>query len=169
MEPTTPRLTISSAMKTPADPRCIARHPAGPTIGVKRAQAIHDSRPEGTSMNRRDAHEPAAVLALTLMLAACASAPAPTATAPVKAAQPVAAIAGQAAESRPDFPGFKRVVRDGVDYFCQTRAVTGSRARAVEVCRTRDEMLTMEKNSAELMRDAASGGSHSTIALDSPN
>jgi predicted small lipoprotein YifL len=119
-------------------------------------------------MKKRSTPCAAIVVALTAALAACAT------TTPV-ASPPAEVSAGQAAAAtttavqlEPTPAGFRRVVRDGEEYFFQTRAVTGSRARAVEVCMTRDEIRRMEEINEEYRRNAANAGSQSTMKLDSP-
>lgn len=107
-----------------------------------------------------------ALLAIGLGLASCAdtgpSAPQATARAPV-AAKPAS---GQ--KVRPDFPGFRRVVRQDTEYFCQVRTPTGSRARTGEQCFRRDEMEAMEANNREFFKDAGGGSSHDSLKMDSP-
>jgi putative hemolysin len=100
----------------------------------------------------------AIAVALALTLAACAS------TTPV-AAPPAAAVpAGQ----EPSPAGYRRVVRNSEEYFCQIRSPTGSRARSVEICLTRDQIRRMQEVSDQIQQDAASSGSHSTLKMDSP-
>ncbi len=116
-------------------------------------------------MNTRTTLRFAGSVALFVMLTACAATtPAPL---PSTVAAPPAASTAPAAQGR-EYPGFTRVVRNGEDYFCQTRTVTGSRARAAEICLTRDQMLSMEKVNQEYWRDAATSSSQSTIKMDSP-
>ncbi len=119
-------------------------------------------------MNKRSTAGTAIAVALGWLLAACATT-APVASPPadaLPAQAPVAAtVSGQ---QQPTPPGFRRVVRDGEEYFCQTRGTTGSRARSAEVCMTRDEIRTMEEDHEKLRRDAANAASRSTFTLDSP-
>lgn len=110
----------------------------------------------------------AIAIALAAMLVACSTtAPVATPSAEAPTAQ-VAAAAGKPARQEPDPPGFRRVVRDGEEYFCQTRNVTGSRARSAEVCMTRDEIRRMEEINEQYRKNAQNAGSQSTMPLDSP-
>ncbi len=89
----------------------------------------------------------------------------------VVATQPatVAAAAKTTTEQDQVPSGFKRVVRGGEERFCQTRSPTGSRARNVELCYTRDEIKKMEESNQDFMRGASEGSSHATMPTDSPN
>ena len=117
-------------------------------------------------------------------LAACGATTPTTATAPrtaqtavppTAAAKPAAATASAVdataapASQSPTPSGFKRVVRDGEEYFCQTRGSTGSRARAVEICMTRDQLKQQEEANEQYRKDAQSSGSQTQLILDSPN
>lgn len=108
----------------------------------------------------------AAIGAVCLGLAACA-ATGPV-TAPTASRAPEAAKSPTAQRARPEFPGFRHVVRNNTDYFCQSRSPTGSRARMGERCFTRDEMKAMEENNEELFKNAAGGSSHDSLKMDSP-
>jgi hypothetical protein len=111
-------------------------------------------------------------LVVGLLLAGCATpASAPRAAAPAAATAPSAAATGVAATPtvRPEFPGFKLVVRKGQELYCQTRSPTGSRARLVEMCYTRDEMQKMADNKTDFFKQAIEGSSHDTLRMDSPN
>jgi hypothetical protein len=118
-------------------------------------------------MKKRSTPCAAIVVALTAALAACATTTHVTSP-PAEVSAGRAASTTTAAQLEPTPAGFRRVVRDGEEYFCQTRAVTGSRARAVEVCMTRDEIRRMEEINEEYRRNAANAGSQSTMKLDSP-
>lgn len=113
------------------------------------------------------------LMATTALLLAACSTPAPSGRDAPGAARP-AAVA-PAATSSPattgraiEFPGFRRVVRDDREYFCQTRAVTGSRARTMEICLDREQMKQMEAQSEEYRRAAGISGSQGSLQLDSP-
>ena len=114
-------------------------------------------------------------LAISLALAGCATSgstsPKATASATATATAPSAAATGAAATPtvRSEFPGFKLVVRRGEEFYCQTRSPTGSRARLVEICYTRDEMQKMADNKTDFFKQAGEGSSHDTLRLDSPN
>lgn len=110
------------------------------------------------------------LLSVNLLLAACATtAPAPAAApaAPPTPAQQ-AAVAAVAAKAGPEFPGFALTVRKGEELYCQKRNPTGSRARMVEMCYTRDQMLKMAENNAEFWKQAEASGSHDSLRIDSP-
>lgn len=109
----------------------------------------------------------AAVLAACLTVSACVgNRPPKPPTAPPK---PVAVRAGTDAQrARSEFPGFRRVVRNEVEYFCQTSTPTGSRTRRGDQCFTRAELKRMEENNADLFKDAAGGSSHDSLKTDSP-
>jgi len=107
-------------------------------------------------------------VALAAALAACAATP-PASPPPATAVTTqLPATAALPAQPERTFPGFERVVRNGVEYFCQTRTVTGSRARSAEICRTRDGMREMEEANEKFRREADVSASQSTMKLDSP-
>jgi hypothetical protein len=107
------------------------------------------------------------LLAISLGLASCASAPTqPPAPA---AAQPAPAATGTTASTaRPEFPGFALVIRKGEELYCQKRNPTGSRARVIEACYTRDQMLKMAANNDDFFKQAAANGSHDILRTDTP-
>lgn len=78
------------------------------------------------------------------------------------------ALAAAAATGRPEFPGFVLTVRRGEELYCQKRNPTGSRARVVEACYTRDQMLKMAANSDDYFKQAGANGSHDSLRTDSP-
>jgi hypothetical protein len=117
-----------------------------------------------------------AILVVSLALGACATEPAATPAAPAApastavAATSVAQPAAQAASAvRPEFPGFILVVRKGEELYCQKRNMTGSRARVVEVCHTREEMRHMAENNDEYFKQAGNTGAYDTLRTDSAN
>lgn len=107
-----------------------------------------------------------AFLAVSALLAACAS------TAPARhsrpGALPAASAASGAATARPEFPGYKLVIRKGEELFCQKRNPTGSRARVVEACYTREQMRRMAENSQDFFKEAEASSSHDALRMDSP-
>jgi hypothetical protein len=107
-----------------------------------------------------------AVTGLALLLAACAATP-PAPTPPQTSAQ-TAAMAVAAQSGRPEFPGFVLTVRKGEELYCQKRNPTGSRARVVEACYTRDQMLKMAANADDFFKQAGANGSHDSLRTDSP-
>jgi invasion protein IalB len=119
-------------------------------------------------MNKRSTFGIAMAAALAAGLTACvATTPVASPPAdPLPGQPPVAATVS--AQQQPTPAGFRRVVRDGEEYFCQTRGTTGSRARSAEVCMTREEIRSMEEDHEKLRRDAANAASRSTFTLDSP-
>lgn len=110
------------------------------------------------------------LLAISIGLAACASTATTQPPAAIAAAAPPAATASGAAATtfRPEFPGFTMVIRKGEELYCQKRNPTGSRARVVEACYTRDQMQKMAENSDEFFKQAAANGSHDSLRTDSP-
>jgi hypothetical protein len=107
-----------------------------------------------------------AVAGLALLLAACATTPSAP-PAPPTAAQ-TAAMALAAQSGRPEFPGFVLTIRKGEELYCQKRNPTGSRARVVEACYTRDQMLKMAANADDFFKQAGANGSHDSLRTDSP-
>ena len=106
------------------------------------------------------------LLAISLALASCAATePART---PAPAPATVQATAAAASAAKPEFPGFTLTVRKGEELYCQKRNPTGSRARVIEACFTRDQMLKMAQNNEEYFKQAGAQGSHDSLALDSP-
>ena len=126
-------------------------------------------------MNIRNTRNAVIAVVLAALLAGCAAAPpaAPQAAAPgaglANTTPPAAPTAATPTREPPDPPGFRRMVREGAVYFCQSRAATGSRARVVETCYTREEIERRQKNSDTFMKEMQEAGSHGTLATDSPN
>jgi len=109
----------------------------------------------------------ASLLAATLFVSGCAGTS--TATPSAAPAKPVAVrAAGNVAKAKPEFPGFRRVVRNNSESFCQTATPTGSRTRRGEQCYTRDELKRMEQTNRDLFKDAAGGSSSDSLKMDSP-
>jgi hypothetical protein len=105
------------------------------------------------------------ILGVSLTLVSCAS------TAPPAAAarpDPVQAVATGTATARPEFPGFSLVIRRGEELYCQKRSPTGSRARVVETCFTREQMVKMTDNNSDFFKQLESSGSHDSLRTDSP-
>jgi hypothetical protein len=109
----------------------------------------------------------AVLLVGCLVVSACVgTSPAKPIAAPAK---PVALrAAGNVAKGKPEFPGFRRVVRDNKESFCQTATPTGSRTRRGEQCFTRDELKRMEQNNRDMFKDAAGGSSNDSLKMDAP-
>jgi hypothetical protein len=104
------------------------------------------------------------VLPTSLLLISCAATP-PT---PAPVAPTVQETATAALSARPEFPGFTLVVRKGEELYCQKRNPTGSRARVVEACYTRDQMRNMAANNEDFFKQAGASGSHDSLRTDSP-
>ena len=74
------------------------------------------------------------------VLVACAS------KGPVNSTGTVAASGGAAAATAPDTgappvpKGYRRVMKNGGEYFCRMQAVSGSHVQKTEVCLTQDEL-----------------------------
>ena len=108
----------------------------------------------------------AGLLLISLALASCA-ATGPAAT-PATLRAPGVAVARGSQGNLPGYPGFTRALRGDVEYFCQVRNPTGSRARVAEQCYTRTEMQRMEENNQQLWKDAGGSSSHDSLRMDSP-
>jgi hypothetical protein len=108
----------------------------------------------------------ASTFACVTLLAACATAP--SSPSPPPTAAQTAALAAAAQSGRPEFPGFVLTVRKGEELYCQKRNPTGSRARVVEACYTRDQMLKMAANADDFFKQAGANGSHDSLRTDSP-
>jgi hypothetical protein len=116
--------------------------------------------------HRNHAVKAVGLLVLTLALASCA-ATGPAAAPTTSRAPGVASTIGNPG-TPPGYPGFTRALRGGVEYFCQVRNPTGSRARVAEQCYTRVEMQRMEENNQQLWKDAGGSSSHDSLQMDSP-
>ena len=60
------------------------------------------------------------------------------------------------------------MIRKGEELYCQKRNPTGSRARVVEACYTRDQMVKMAANNDDFFKQAASNGSLDILRTDTP-
>ena len=92
------------------------------------------------------------VIVAALALAACASrTPAPsTGTAAI-------ARSGTAASSgRSTFGSYRRVVKDGVEYFCEKPTTTGSHVPSRESCITRADLKAQGDKAQDFMRRSES-------------
>jgi invasion protein IalB len=107
-------------------------------------------------MTRRPAIA-AAVLA-GVLLAACAGTP-PRAevqrpAAPTQAAAPASAAApAPATTSATQYPGYKRVVRNGQTLYCSTSRTLGSWIKTDTVCMTEQELISAREQSQRSMMD----------------
>ena len=105
-------------------------------------------------------------LLVGLGLASCADTGSHTTPTPSTAQVVAPAKPGQ--KARAEFPGFRRIVRNEKEYFCQSRSPTGSRARTGEQCFTREELKQMEENNRDFFKDAGGGSSHDSLKMDAP-
>jgi hypothetical protein len=92
-------------------------------------------------------------LASALVLAACAAqrpaSPAAPATAAASAASPTAAVPG----TKKNAPGnARRVMKQGVEYFCARDVETGSRLASTETCLTDAQWKVRRERDQELLR-----------------
>jgi hypothetical protein len=97
------------------------------------------------------------LVACASALAACASKP------PVNSTAPVAANA-TAPEASSVPKGYRRVVKQGTEYFCRMQAVTGSHTLKTEVCLTRDELDAERNHRVTVGVDPHATGAASTAA-----
>ena len=89
-------------------------------------------------------------IATSALLAGCAAAPTTAASAPAVKPAAATAAAGQPA-SRAGGVDYRKVVRNGVDYFCRKETPTGSRTNATETCLTQAQIDAAQKNSTDLV------------------
>jgi hypothetical protein len=89
-------------------------------------------------------------IATSALLAGCAAAPTTAASAPAVKPAAATAAAGQPA-SRAGGVDYRKVVRNGVDYFCRKETPTGSRTNATETCLTQAQIDAAQKNSKDLV------------------
>lgn len=108
------------------------------------------------------------LLAINLGLASCATTAPSQTPAPAQTQPAPASTSTAASTARPEFPGFALVIRKGEELYCQKRNPTGSRARVVEACYTRDQMVKMAANNDDFFKQAASNGSHDILRTDTP-
>lgn len=101
------------------------------------------------------------------MLAACASQTAPVASAPDSRSAGAPAAAPELV-TIDKVPGYRRVVRDGQEYFCKSVRVTGQRARATEICLTRDEIDRLQEINDRYVRDLQQPRQNSSADLSQP-
>ena len=92
-------------------------------------------------------------VAAASLLAACAANPPAAATGPV--AKPVAApAAAAAANPTKKLSGgvdYRKIVKNGVEYFCRKETPTGSRTNATETCLTQAQMDAAQRTSKDLV------------------
>jgi hypothetical protein len=112
------------------------------------------------------------------LFAGCAGTPpsAPPAAAPARVA-PATGPAATAAAATADGPsasflaGYRRTVKDGVEYFCNTSDETGSKLHKKEACYTRETLAEMERASQQELHDMNRGyqqGAQDTPGISSP-
>ncbi len=79
------------------------------------------------------------------LLAGCASTPTQTTAAAAQAPVAAAATTTQAPAGKGvDLSKYRVVTRDGVQYYCQTTAPTGTKMRTREECYTKEQLATLE-------------------------
>jgi hypothetical protein len=82
-----------------------------------------------------------------LALAACASSGAATSTGKVDAKP--AAVTAQTAKVG---DGYQLVKKDGQDFYCRTDRATGSRARVVQTCLTKEQLDAQQRGTDALVQ-----------------
>ena len=115
-------------------------------------------------------------IATSALLAGCAAAPTTAASAPAvkPAAAPAATAAAGQPASRAGGVDYRKVVKNGVDYFCRKETPTGSRTNATETCLTQAQIDAAQKNSKDLVDrlqqipgtpsgPGGSGGAYNTV------
>ena len=90
------------------------------------------------------------VAAVLGALVACASQV--TTQAPESAAPRAAATAAAAKDAPVRRDGYRRVTKDGIEYFCRAPVVTGSRMQRAETCLTKEQLDEMAADSEEFLR-----------------
>lgn len=96
------------------------------------------------------------VIGAVSVLAACAAQP-QAGSAPAASAAPaaVALTSGQAATSdskKLPTSGYRRVVKDGTEYFCKRETATGSRTQVFDQCLTEAQLTAMRDGSQDFVR-----------------
>ena len=89
-------------------------------------------------------------VAAAALLSACAATP-PAAGPAKPVAAPATANAGAQPASRSGGVDYRKVVKNGVDYFCRKELPTGSRTNATETCLTQAQIDASQKNSKDLV------------------
>ena len=110
------------------------------------------------------------------LFAGCAGTPpsTPTAAAPARVAPATGPAATATTASSPSasfLAGYRRVVKDGVEYFCNTSDETGSKLHKKEACYSRETLAEMERTSQQQMRDMNRGaqqGAQDTPGISTP-
>jgi hypothetical protein len=99
------------------------------------------------------------------LFAGCAGTPpsTPPAAPPAKVAPATVGPAATAATASAGSPsasflaGYRREVRDGVEYFCNTSDETGTKLHKKQACYTRETLAEMERSSQQELRDLNRG------------
>jgi len=99
-----------------------------------------------------------------IAMAGCASNPAAdpapaekvATAAPAPAPAPAATVTTNATDAdaplKVDTRGYRKVTRDGTDYYCKKERTTGSRVQTKESCQTREQLAASQAASDEFMR-----------------
>jgi hypothetical protein len=89
-------------------------------------------------------------IATAALLGGCAAAPTTAVNKPAANAVAATAATGQPA-ARSGGVDYRKVVKNGVDYFCRKELPTGSRTNATETCLTQAQIDAAQKNSKDLV------------------
>ena len=87
------------------------------------------------------------VLAAVVAFAVC------VAKGPAGAAETTAAESAKEKKSSID-RSYRRVVKNGKEFFCRREAVTGSRMQKTDICLTQEQMKDLQEHSQEYLRSA---------------
>jgi hypothetical protein len=112
------------------------------------------------------------------LFAGCAGTPpsTPPAAPPARVAPATGPAATTASDSAASpsasfLAGYRRVVKDGVEYFCNTSDETGSKLHKKEACYTRETLAEMERSSQQELHDLNRGyqqGGQDTPGINFP-
>ncbi|MEO8308087.1 MAG: hypothetical protein ABI616_08595 [Pseudomonadota bacterium] len=111
------------------------------------------------------------------LFAGCAGTPpstppaAPARVAPSTGPTAAAASASAGSPSASFLAGYRRTVKDGVEYFCNTSDETGSKLHKKEACYTRETLVEMERGSQQEIHDMNRGyqqGGQDTAGISFP-
>jgi hypothetical protein len=119
---------------------------------------------EGVAMNMRSSIL-FPVWATLGALVGCAAQPATQAP---QATAPGAATAAVAQDSPVGIGGYRRVMKDGVEYYCRAPVVTGSRMQRAETCMTKEQLEEMAEESEDFVRSLQGPVQAQGPVLDSP-
>jgi hypothetical protein len=93
------------------------------------------------------------VIAAASVLAACAAhAPVSPAASPVAAAGAAAPSTALASDQDKIPAGYRRVVKNGVEYLCSKEGMTGSRTATFEQCLTKEQLAARRDGDQDFLR-----------------